>query len=529
MVTHVMRKHQKWLMIVISVLVIISFVWLYSTRGTKAMREYEKAQVVGTIYNQTIKQSDLVRLQQIVQYAFMLGLPNITKAEFSRDPNFVLNYYVIQHEAPKLGIDPDEKQIEEAIRALQPFQLPGGGFDSNKYANFLAAAQSRGVNARDLEGLIKTDIQLGQLHQLTDATVVQSPEEIKVSYELLNRRLEGQVIRLYTADYERNVQVTDEQIQQYANEHKEILEDPEHRVISFVEFKLTPEQEKLQNSERVDAIQKLADSVEQFSQQVAQAKASGEKIDFKKLAEANHLQVKTTSAFTKVNAEQELKAQNLGPDLVNQFVTASFQLNENSSTTDPLPNSSNNAFYVLHLDQIIPAKPISLDEAKPKIVSILKSELAKGELATKANEIRNALVADLSQGKNLESAAQTAAVKVEDIPSYSVMERQLGSEPNLPNGPIILDKLEQMPAKELSEFIPTEDGGLFVFLEGYQPIDMSKYEAERSEFTKQRFASKKQIYFYEWLRENRESAGVKIKSPNGRRAPGQEENQDGQT
>ena len=72
------------------------------------------------------------------------------------------------------------------------------------------------------------------------------------------------------------------------------------------------------------------------------------------------------------------------------------------------PLQASEAFYVLHLSGVTPARPLTLDEARPKIVAAMKDERAKAAVAAKAEEIRSKIAEELKAGKPFADAAKDA-------------------------------------------------------------------------------------------------------------------------
>jgi hypothetical protein len=61
---------------------------------------------------------------------------------------------------------------------------------------------------------------------------------------------------------------------------------------------------------------------------------------------------------------------------------------------------------------------------------------------------------------------------------------------------------------EVSDFIPTETGGVVAVVERRDAPDATAYEAVKGMFNSRFLQNKREIAFYEWLRERRREAGV---------------------
>ena len=114
MFVNLMRSNQRWLMIVISTLVIISFIIFYGNRTQYDRLGSDKA---GRIYGRNVSGTEFDRTVRQIQTAEELGLVNVTEPELtgSRDLNEVVaNHLVMQHQADELGILPSNDEVKNA-------------------------------------------------------------------------------------------------------------------------------------------------------------------------------------------------------------------------------------------------------------------------------------------------------------------------------------------------------------------------------------------------------------------------------
>jgi hypothetical protein len=76
----------------------------------------------------------------------------------------------------------------------------------------------------------------------------------------------------------------------------------------------------------------------------------------------------------------------------------------------------------------------------------------------------------------------------------------------------------EMNPGDLSQFVPTPEGGLLVVLEKREPLDVAQFNVARPFVESRALQNKSQIVFFEWLRERRRAAGVEKRKPQA--APG---------
>ena len=200
------------------------------------------------------------------------------------------------------------------------------------------------------------------------------------------------------------------------------------------------------------------------------------------------------------------------------------------SLTKAAPNGdaiqTPDGFYIEHLLQVDPARPLALEEARPRIVEALKTERMQTLLAAKAEAVSKQIREALQNGKTVEEAAAQAGVKTEKIPAFALLDNPPGASPaakpdpktQTPEMETIKQAVGEMNPGSVSEMISQPDGGMLVVMEKREPLNAAQYEAARPLLETRVLRGKSQIAFFEWLRERRRSAGVQETRP--QRAPG---------
>ena len=130
----IIRKNQQALMIVVTVLVIISFIAFYNgTRNTS--HGGATPDKVATIYNRSVTVTEFERAARKYYVARQLGLAELVQllglgnSQNEQVQNFIINLIVLQHEAALLQIDPTAAEIQAEEKKI--FQT-GGEFDAKK-------------------------------------------------------------------------------------------------------------------------------------------------------------------------------------------------------------------------------------------------------------------------------------------------------------------------------------------------------------------------------------------------------------
>jgi hypothetical protein len=497
---NILRRNQQFLMIIITVLVIIAFVWLYN--GTQFDRIIHDE--VAKIYGRPISQAAVDRQARRFQLCVDLQLYDMLQdlaglGGFDRNQmyeNFVWNSMVLRHEAGELQVQPTDDQVAHEIRNLRSFQT-SGNFDPAKYNEFLQQKLSpRGFTTDDLEDLVRDHLRLQKLKELLASTISVSPAEVRLAYEQTRQKVEVAVIRLKLAEFQKTVKLTDDDLKKAYEQRKETLKSEEKRKVQLVKFELSEEEKKLTGRERIDALQKLANQANEFTQAVLEKESQ-----FQDVAAKMQAPVAATQLFTQAEPDPLLAA--------NPAATgAAFRLTKEDPHSDVI--QSENGFIVLHLEEVVEAKPLTFEEARPTLTETLTHERARETLELKAAELRGKLEASLKAGKTFTDAAAAAGQKAEKLPPFSPAEPPADPAAEGEDFGQIQQHASQLPAGQLSQFVPNEAGGLLLFVEKRLPIDEEKFAKEKDEFAKAYARSKQMLTFQEWLRVRRHAAHIEI-------------------
>ncbi len=246
---------------------------------------------------------------------------------------------------------------------------------------------------------------------------------------------------------------------------------------------------------------------------ISRKRCSRKGSDFQKVAEKFKTPVKETGEFKASAPDPLLKADP-------QLAQAAFQLSAEQPNSDALQTSD--GFYILHLASVTPSRPLTLDEAKPKIVESLKQERTREMLASKASEAKRQIEEKIKAGTPVAAAIQQAGLKADTIPPFSLMDdtpaavelkketKETKKAPDAPDLPSIKQAATEMRAGEVSPFVPTADGGLIAVLEKREPIDEKQFAEKRTFIDSRMQENMQRVVFYEWLRDRRHDANFQM-------------------
>ncbi|MDQ2659661.1 MAG: peptidyl-prolyl cis-trans isomerase [Verrucomicrobiota bacterium] len=490
-------------MIVIALLC-VPFIFYFSKSNPSAVGRNS----VGNLYGEPVSTPEFQRSARLFTLARELGMFTFLQdmiagatSENEAATQFAWNHLILRHEAERLGIQPGTQQIAAVVKELRPFRGEKG-FDLKKYNDFTQnALPSLGFSDAQVEELAGDQLTLERIKELLGVGVQISDSEGKENYERAYGKMNVSVVRLRSEDLSKEITISDDDVAKYFEAHKAELNTEEKRKVNLVSFALSDEQKKLVGKERVEVLQKLADKANDFNQALLEKGAQ-----FDQAAAKFQLPVQTTGAFTRSGADPLFQGNA-------QLSAAAFQLTTQEPNSDAV--QVGDGFYVLHLDGTEPARPLTLDEAKPKIMEAIKSERLQQMVSTKGAEIAQKIRDAMKPGVPVETALQQARVTVEKVPPFSLADSGTPKpEPDKPPQPpapdlrAIKGAVAEMRPGEVSNVVATEGGGFVAVLEKREPPETGAYEAGKMMFDARYLSGKREVTFYEWLRERRREAGV---------------------
>jgi len=499
-----LRKHRQWLMIVIAILAIPFVFYFVQKPDYGAIRSDQFARV----YDRNVSMMEAQQTVRLFNLAQALGMSDFVQSltvgagqnQNQAYTEFILNLLVLRHEAARLGIRPGASEIADRVRDLPAFR-GDAGFDMKKFTDFVQNGLSpNGLGEEHIEQLVRDELSLNQIKQLLAAGVSIPAAEIKTNYERAYDVLSVNLIRLRPADFEKDIKITDEDVQKYYEAHKAELKTEETRKVEFISLTLSEEQKKLTGKERIEALQKLSDRANDLTQALLEKGA-----DFKAVAAKFQLTVQQTDEFTLAAPDPKL---NVDP----QLGGAAFKLSQQEPNSDPIQVAD--GFYILHLAAVVEARPINIEEAKPKIVEAIKTSRGRELMSTKGAEVVHQLREAKKSGQPLDAAIQKSGVKIEKVSAFSLLEETPpgGEEAKKESAELtaIKNAVAYMNPGDISDFFPSEEGGLIAIVEKREASAAANNTEKKAAFENRLLNNKRQIVFYEWLRERQRAANVQF-------------------
>lgn len=493
-------------MIVIAILAIPFIFYFVQTPDYGAIGRDQFAR----IYDRNVSVLEAQQSARLLSLAQALGMSDFVGtmtagAGLNQDQaavQFIVNLLVLRHEAGQLGLRPSASEVAEVVRKLPAFQ-GDSGFDINKFNDLVQNGLAPlGLAEEHIEQLVRDQISLNEIQKLLAAGVSLPKNELDENFQRGYDKLYVSVIRFRSADFDKDVKINDEDVQKYYDAHKAELKTDEKRKVEFVQLTLNEEEKKLAGKERIEALQKLADRATDFTQTLL------ENADFKQAAAKFQLSVQETGEFTAAEPDPQLKGDR-------QLGATAFKLSAQEPHSDAVQVAD--GFYILHLTGKTDARPLTAEEAKPKIVDALKKARARELLSTKGAELVQQLREAKQSGQPLEAVIEKAGVKPEKLAAFSLIEEESekaegdDQKKQSPELLTIKEAVVLLNPGDVTDFVPSGTDGLIAILEKREPLGDASAGEKKAAFEKRILENKERIVLVEWLRDRQQAAGLEFK------------------
>ncbi len=496
------RKHSQTLMLFVAIIVTISFVFFYN-RCAPAPTSAHVAEVGG----QRLTRDDFLRYLRLHALAEDLGLDELTSTlstGFTRDPaqNFVFNLVTLRRAAEKLAIIPGAEEIRQTQIGLPVFQADSGGFSPVRLAQFIERSVSpRGFTERQIDDLVADLIRVRTLRRLIGATAAVAPSETEQAI-LRRETLHHVSIISFDLDAVRKELKADEaELKKLYDQEKKNLVSDEKFKLKVATISLTPEQQKLQGRDRILALQALAEKTFELSEAALEEGA-----DFEKLAATRGFALVETGTFSFEKPDPAIEAI---PDAFRYIAS----LHPKSPVSEVI--QSEGKFHVFQLIERTPSRPLTFEEAKPRLEEKHIDRLAREKLAQQTATERTKLQEIMRRGKTFEEAAKELGLETKTLPPFNL------ANPPMDNAEVLstLEVAVQLPEGAISPLIPSERGGLLACVTKREQPSEETRKARLAEYHMRLERSRQAAAIAEWLRLEREQLGAKFLAVEERAEP----------
>ena len=525
------RKHSKWLWVVIITLTVISFIYWgaapsgVNRNGGRASGDF------GSINGKKITQPEFQQAFNEFKLSYLFQRhtwpdKNANMSQKDIDQETYVRLFLLQ-KAGDLGIHASlDAAAAEANQLLRSLDRKGQAISVSEFASQML--QPEGLTAMDFENFARHNVIIQQLVQTIGSSgALITPQEAAALYQREHQELSSQIIFFSANNYLKSVKVTPEALGQFYTNYLAQYRVPDRVQLNYVAFSITnylakskAEWAKTNFEAQVGAIYdqygaqafpdaKTPEAAKEeirdiLIRQRARTAAGMEANDFARavfaltngaealaiVAKQKGLVVQMTAPFAVDTSPQEFAA----PE---DFAKTVSSLTPDEPFANPIVTT--NGAYVFALARQLPSEIPPFADIRARVMQDYQMQQAVSLAREAGTNFSVKLTVSMAMGKSFAVACAADGVQPQLLPPFSLSTREL---------PALGDRAELNQVKQaafsaevghVSNFVETGDGGFVLFVQSQLAIDQAVMNAELPQFTESLRRSRENEAFFQWL------------------------------
>jgi hypothetical protein len=546
------RRHQKWLWIVISAAVIISFVVYFTPdanigRGGRGGGDAN----YGSINGRSIKQKELLAAYREAQLRYLFSYGNWPgNDEFGREMGFDVereaeNRLFLAEKIRELNIQVSEQEVADYIAdAFSDRQTKA--FRQDAYDQFVKTRLAeRGMGEEDLTRFIRTEVAVGHLISVAGLSgTMLPPREAEAQYRRENEQLTASVLTFSQSNYVAGVNLDPLALQVFYTNRMSIYRVPERVAVSYVKFDATnflaeadAQIAKITNYNQVVDMEYQKRGVDSFKDAagkvleaeaakvqirsehrmetalVAARRKAGSFVEeiqtafeanpsktnlLEELALSRGMIVASTAPFTQRDGPREMRT-------LARFSEIAFKLSAEEPYSTPIPDEE--CIYVIGIKERLPSMNPPFDTVKDRVTDEYRRGQALEAARNAAKAFAATLTNGLAAGRKFEELCAEAKLTPINLPAFSLATRTLPeAETNRVSLSDLKNAASALAPGRASGAVGVRDGSMVVYLHSRAPVEDAKVQLELPIYQKTLREGRHYEAFQEWFRKEKELA-----------------------
>lgn len=394
---------QSWAIKALFTIIILAFIITFAAPHGKGRDS------VARVYEETIPADRFVR--SIPREAE--DQPDIKRTVLYR----LINRMLLIHKADELGLTPSDQMVARAITSMPEFQTDGR-FNLDRYKAALGNAPS------DFEQSIKDDISTSRLQGFATLAARPTEAEARAVFDWQNEFVSLDYLPLSPTDFLSDVEVNDNRIQEYYDEHKDEYKKPASISLKLVRF--TPQ--------ALAVLQDVTDGeIQHYYDEMKGTLMSERTYCFRQLLipvpvnpsgpEVAKLQAKALEVYKALRdgadfdklAAQWTRKGGIAPDTIEVPESVlpkplAMELERMSPGQIGEPVGTAGGLMIPRLEDIRQPRQLTLNETRDKI----RTQLAEEKASSLIDDILDKTIGQISQGKDLDAISKDLNLTMEE-------------------------------------------------------------------------------------------------------------------
>lgn len=531
------RKHSRWILAGILILLIPGFIALFTTTGSRDRTEEQ----LPTLRGKPVNAAEYMSARRDVRDLYYINtgreLPSTPQFQNEWRREAVLRLLQLR-KARELGIRAPESLLMQWLQNHPVFRNERGQFDPDRYRRFLIMLNNRGITESRFIELMRQELILGQLRDWVGAGAKVTPQEVSLSYGPMHERVTIDLVQFNMSDNKDPIAVSETDAKAYYDAHKENFRKPALVKVRYAFFAINDLKKTVKVSEtevdnyfeenrhRFPQVMDLTTNIVGGATNVTASVNSNAlalaKASIREMLAAIEARRKAGELAQQLAVKVVPDANAPRPDLAKIATEMGATVKETDffSQNDPLPGISGRSFYeaafllarrpeppfsdaietpdgcyVLEYLDGKPSRIPGFDEVKQQVIERIQEE-RRYEATVQQGQTALAKVRELvAAGKSFSNACAELKLKIDTYGPFTASDQEFAA----PAAARIQQAVLGMPVNAISEFITTATGGEFFHLRDRQPPDAAAFEADRSRITEQMFLRNRRALYESWL------------------------------
>lgn len=534
------RKHQKWLLGLIVIVVGISFVVFFTPNVQYGNLDFfGGGNAVGWIAGRPVAEKEFRETYQETMLSFG-GRQGVNYEQAAA------NRLLLLEKAKERGIEVSEEASAKWI--VNEFKDPETNeFRREYYDNFATNLLPRyGMNKGDLQRFARNQVVIGQLQELTGlAGELVTPQEAERLYREQNLQANAQAVFFSSGDYV-NLGESLEGLEAFYTNRMALYREPEKRRIHYLEFAstnyLAEAKERLTESTNLaemiggiylekgtnsftkdGAVLSEEEAKEQIQQQefkkvgqeIAKEKAeelAEELFDIEPMKAENLPELAAAKGYT-AKVSEPFAADQAVPGIGDSYELTGlvFQLTE-----IPFTRAFHTAdgTYLVALHSVLPSEVPPLEEIRGQVQIDFYEQKSLENAREAAATFHISLTNGLTQAKAFETLCKEAGHEPVQMPLFSQSSRTLAGADPRANLYLLQSLAFDLEVGKVSRVSQTEDGAMILFVHSFIEAKEEQVKKELPDYAKILRQRRRSEAFGAWFQEEQKSLNFPFSSAN---------------